>query len=102
MSTRILIADDDPVSLGLLKRRLENWKYSVTAVEDGAAALRELRRPGAPRLVILDWMMPGLPGPDIVRLLRKEHNASYTYVMLLTAKSGRSDLVAGLDAGADD
>jgi diguanylate cyclase (GGDEF)-like protein len=81
---------------------LSSWGYSVTVVEDGTAALRELESNDAPKLALLDWMMPGLEGPEVVRQIRKSRPDSYVYVLLLTARSERSDLLLGLASGADD
>ena len=101
---RILIADDDPVSRTFLLRTLEHLGYAVDAVADGAAAWRRLQAPDAPRLAILDWMMPEIDGPTVCRRLRarQQDEASYVYVILLTSRTQKADLISGLDAGADD
>lgn len=102
MGTKILIAEDGAVSRRLLEIQLSDWGYSVIAVENGSDALRELKSMDAPKLAILDWMMPGMDGPEVVREIRKAKPDSYVYVLLLTAKSNKSDLLFGLDSGADD
>src|SRR5579863_1408401 len=102
MGTKILIAEDGAVSRRLLRRLLDSWGYSVTEVEDGAAALKELLQPEASKLAILDWEMPGLNGTEVVQQLRSMRPASYTYILLLTARTDKSDVLAGLDSGADD
>jgi two-component system cell cycle response regulator len=102
MSTKVLIAEDGAVSRRLLKTMLDEWGYTVLEVQDGVAALQELQKIQAPKLAILDWMMPGLDGPEVVQQLRTARTASYTYVLLLTAKTDKSDILAGLDSGADD
>jgi two-component system cell cycle response regulator len=102
MSTKILIADDSSVSRRLLSRLLEQWKYEIIEVEDGIAALKALQVANAPRLAIIDWVMPGLNGPEVVKELRATQHEMYTYVLLLTAKGEKSDLLCGLDAGVDD
>lgn len=99
---RILIAEDDPVSRRLLEATLTKWGYEVVATTDGRAALEALRGPGAPQLAILDWMMPELDGPDICRQVRQAQPAQAPYLILLTTKGSKEDLVAGLEAGADD
>jgi diguanylate cyclase (GGDEF)-like protein len=99
---RILVADDDPVSRRVLEATLGKWGYDVVAAFDGAEALRILQEPDAPRLAILDWDMPGADGTDICRQLRKRQDKTYTYLILLTAKGAKEDLIAGLEAGADD
>lgn len=101
LSMQILIADDDPVSRRLLEAALAKMGHQVVAVDNGLAAVEGLLAPGAPDLAILDWMMPGADGLDVCREVRK--NASqYVYVILLTAKDRREDMVVALDAGADD
>jgi two-component system cell cycle response regulator len=102
MSTRILIADDDPVSCRLLGAYLRRWDYDVIAVADGNEAQRILQGEDAPNLAILDWMMPGLDGIDVIKQLRSTKQEPYTYILLLTAKGEKQDILQGLDAGADD
>lgn len=102
MGRKILIADDSDFSRRWLRHLLDKWDYSVTEVADGTAALRELQAADAPKLAILDWMMPGLDGPEVVQWLRRTKRNSYTYVLLLTAKTEKSDVLVGLESGADD
>ncbi|MEL6345066.1 MAG: diguanylate cyclase [Myxococcota bacterium] len=100
---RLLLADDDKISALRLRRLLETWGYEVEAVNDGERALAGLSKPTAPKLAILDWMMPGLRGPEIIRRLRLEGDSrDYQYIILLTSRNDQSDVVAGLEAGADD
>jgi DNA-binding response OmpR family regulator len=98
--TRILIAEDDPVSREVLALRLDQWGYEVVVTRDGQTALAELRKPDAPALAILDWMMPELTGVEICRRIREADKS--IYVILLSARSQKEDLVEGLQAGADD
>lgn len=98
----VLIADDDPVSLHLLKAKLLKWKYNVTICTDGLEAWRIMQEDGPPRLVILDWMMPGLDGIEICQKIRKYRNTPYIYIILLTSRGETADLVSGMEAGADD
>ena len=98
---RILIADDEPISRKLLHATLERLGHEVVAVSDGAEAIEALLAPDAPRLAILDWMMPGMNGLDVCRAIR-ECAAPYVYVVLLTARDTPEDVVTGLEAGADD
>src|SRR5690348_18415778 len=86
----------------LLQSWLEGHGYSVTIAENGQQAWELLQSENAPKLVILDWMMPGMTGPEICRKLRAQTSQQYHYVLLLTARSDKQDLVAGLEAGADD
>jgi DNA-binding response OmpR family regulator len=99
---KILLADDDEITRLTLTSALEGWVHEVVAYTDGHAAWDGLRIPGAPRLALLDWQMPGMDGPDICRALRAEPALESTYVVLLTARDSKADLIAGLAAGADD
>ena len=98
----ILIADDEPVSRRILQDLLAKWGYTVVSVEDGNAAWELLKTSEAPRIVLLDWMMPGMNGVDVCRELRRQRPAPYTYVLLLTAKDAKESVVEGLESGADD
>jgi len=98
----ILIAEDDPVSRRLLEATLVKWGYDVTVACDGTEAWQILRSEDAPRLAILDWMMPGMDGLTICRNIREAHDLPSIYIILLTARGRKDDIVAGLEAGADD
>jgi two-component system cell cycle response regulator len=99
---RILIAEDDPVSLRVLHAFLTKWKYQVVVATDGLEALRILESEDAPSLAILDWMMPGMEGPEICRRVRQIAGRPYIYILLLTARTHKGDLLRGLAFGADD
>jgi two-component system cell cycle response regulator len=99
---KILIADDEPVSRHMLRGFLVKWGYEVITVEDGNAAWEHLKSPAAPRMALLDWMMPGQNGIDVCREMRKQRPAPYTYILLLTAKDAKESVVEGLESGADD
>ncbi|HEY2646914.1 MAG TPA: diguanylate cyclase [Candidatus Acidoferrales bacterium] len=99
---RILIADDESVSRRMLQALLMKWGYEVIAVEDGDAAWEKLKSPDAPRMALLDWMMPGQNGVDVCRALRNQRPEPYTYMLLLTAKDAKESVVEGLESGADD
>lgn len=99
---RILIADDDAVSRMILEAHLAKWGYEVVAAADGDEAWRILQSADAPRLAILDWLMPGLDGVEICRKLRKEARDSRTYLILLTMLHGEDDVLNAMRAGADD
>lgn len=86
----------------LLEQLLCGWGYDVTVVVDGLAAVRELVKPDAPKVAILDWMMPGLDGPDVIRRVRDLKPDSDIYMLLLTGKTGNGDIASGRDSGADD
>jgi len=99
---RILIADDDPAFRDLLKERLAKWGYEVVIAENGNEAWQALQADDAPSLAILDWMMPGMAGIEVCRRVRKEKEEPYTYIILLTSQQQDEDIVAGMEAGADD
>ncbi len=99
---RILIAEDDPISRRLLEVTLGKWGYEVISCPDGQSAWEILQQPEAPSLAILDWMMPGMDGLQVCREVRQLITEPYTYMLLLTAKSQKADIIAGLEAGADD
>ncbi len=99
--TKLLLADDDPFFQTLIGGLLAP-DYELVIVPDGSEAWRELQKPDAPRLAILDWVMPGLTGPQICRRVRASSSLSSTYLILLTARNNESDIVSGLRAGADD
>jgi len=98
----ILIAEDDPVSRRVLEAALEKDGHEIRSVVDGARAWEALEPPDAPRLAILDWMMAGMDGTEICRRLRAAPSPRPTYVILLTARGRKEDVLAGLEAGADD
>jgi two-component system cell cycle response regulator len=99
---KILIADDEPVSRLMLQSLLAKWGYEVVAADDGNAAWEKLKAKDAPRMALLDWMMPGQNGVDVCRSLRKNRPEPYTYILLLTAKDAKESVVEGLESGADD
>ena len=99
---KILVAEDDATSRRLLEVSLTRTGYGVVSATDGQQAWDILQDADPPRLVILDWMMPGRDGIEICRELREQERASYIYVMLVTTKTRTEDIVAGLEAGADD
>jgi two-component system, cell cycle response regulator len=99
---KILIADDDGMSRRLLEKTLEREGYEVIAVDNGRLALQQLSLPDGPRLALLDWMMPELDGPGVCREVRKQHERPYVHIVLLTSRGSKEDVVAGLEAGADD
>jgi two-component system, cell cycle response regulator len=98
---RILVADDSAVSRKLLEHALENEPCQVLFAQNGGEALQIISE-SRPHIVITDWMMPGLSGPDLCKKIREDGNAEYTYIILLTSSSDLERLVEGLAAGADD
>ncbi len=99
---KILIAEDEPAFRQLLEEILPRWGYEVVVTNDGNEAWQVLRSDDAPRLTILDWLMPGMDGLELCRKIREEATKSYTYIILLTSQQKDEDLVAGMAAGADD
>lgn len=102
IDNRILIVDDDPNSRVLLKTILTKTGFSVVVAEGGREALKIIEAPEAPRMIICDWMMPGIDGLEVLKHVREKEESSYTYFILLTAKVQSEDLVKGINAGADD
>ena len=98
----ILIAEDDAPSRLMLQSLLTKWGYTVTVATDGDEAWRILCEPAHPLLVILDWLMPGIEGPEIVRRLRVKEGGNPHYVIIMTSGTSDSSLALALDAGADD
>ena len=99
---RILIAEDELVPRCVLERTLREWGHEVVTGFDGLAAWEVFQGEDAPRLAILDWMMPGLDGPEVCRRARGLARREPTYCILLTARDGKADVAAGLEGGADD
>jgi sigma-B regulation protein RsbU (phosphoserine phosphatase) len=99
---RILIADDDRTSTLMLSGTLAQWGFEVVVVHDGGEAWDRIVGDEPPELAIVDWMMPVLDGIELCRRIRAATLRSPVYVILLTARTSRRDLVAGLEAGADD
>jgi two-component system, cell cycle response regulator len=101
-SQTVLVAEDDPVFRHLLERQLSAWGYRVITVNDGQEAWDALQKPDSPDLLILDWMMPSLDGVELCRRIRQERNHRYEYILLLTGKDEKQDVIDGLNSGADD
>jgi diguanylate cyclase (GGDEF)-like protein len=99
---RILIAEDDALSRTLLERTLQRAGYAVISVENGAQAIAELVKHDAPRLALLDWIMPEMDGVEVCREMRRRKEQAYTYLILLSSRESKGDIVAGLESGADD
>jgi DNA-binding response OmpR family regulator len=99
---KILVADDDFDLRLALQTTLPRWGFEVMSASDGVEAWQALQAADAPRLAILDWMMPGLDGLEVCKLVRDHPGTASTYIMLLTARRDKADLVTGLVGGADD
>ncbi len=100
--TKVLVADDDRGAALLVQRTLERWGLDVVVAADGADAWDCLDRDPGIGLGILDWTMPGIEGPDLCRRIRASDRHEHLYVLLLTHRDSRRDLVTGLDSGAND
>jgi len=99
---RILIAEDEKIARTRLARKMNSWGYEVVSVPGGNEAWEILQQKDAPNLIILDWMMPGMDGVEICRRLKQIETKTPSYIILLTSLDNEEDIVAGLDAGADD
>lgn len=99
---KILIADDDPVSLLYLQNALKEGGHEVITVADGKNAYDMLKRPGAPMLAVIDWMMPEMDGIDVCRMLRETVRDRYIYLIILTSRKETQFAVEAINAGADD
>ena len=98
----ILIVEDEPISRRLLEYTLRRWGYEVTTTTDGNEAWEALQSPAPPSLVISDWMMPGMDGLELCHRIRSQERPGYTYLIILTARGKKEDVIKGLEAGADD
>lgn len=99
---KILIAEDDPASLKILVAMFEKWGYDVLSAEDGAEAWKIYLDNDDIQLILSDWMMPIIDGVELCNMVRSQKDRRYTYFLILTAKSQVNDIVAGIEAGADD
>ncbi len=99
---KVLAAEDNPVFQSMLRTMLTKWGYDAVITRDGVQAWEQLCSDEAPRMAILDWMMPGMDGVELCRRVRAAAREPYIYILLLTARTDASDLVEGMDAGADD
>ena len=99
---QVLVADDDAVSRTIVGAMLKKAGYPVIYATDGEQAWRTLDCGDPPALALLDWEMPGLQGPEVVKRIRGTEMPSPTYVILLTSRHSSADIVEGLRAGADD
>ena len=99
---QILVVDDDPITLHMVVSRLRQWGYEVVSCADGESAWKLLEEGTNPQMAIVDWMMPGMNGPELCQKLRERPDRPYVYFILLTGRSKPEDLIVGLDSGADD
>jgi phosphoserine phosphatase RsbU/P len=99
---RVVIVEDDRVTARSLTGLAASWGYETVVAPDGESALRIIAEETAPHLVLLDWMLPGMNGPEVCRRIRSLQLKTPSYLILLTSKSTREDVVEGLNAGADE
>lgn len=99
---KILIAEDDTTSKTMLEAILRKWGHEVISHATGMDAWEAMQASDAPRLLILDWVMPGMDGLVLCRKLREQTRSDPIYIIMLTAHGERANIVQGLDAGADD
>ncbi len=99
---KILVAEDDAPSSFILQSLLTSWGYTVITAADGNEAWSILSEPDHPKLLLLDWMMPGIEGPEIVRRLRKRGTERPYYSIIITSRSDTGSAASALNAGADD
>ncbi len=99
---KVLAAEDNPVFQSMLRNLLTRWGFDAVIARDGSEAWDILQSEEAPRLAILDWMMPGMDGVEVCRSVRAAKREPYIYILLLTARAESEDLVAAMEAGADD
>jgi two-component system, NtrC family, sensor kinase len=101
-SSKVLVADDDRVSCELLHGLLSSWGYEVVTAYDGREALKILQMEDGPSLAVLDWMMPEIDGTQICQRIRASRSSRYIFVILVTGRLERQDVIEGLGSGADD
>jgi sigma-B regulation protein RsbU (phosphoserine phosphatase) len=99
---KVLVADDDTIARRLLETSLRQWQYDVVITCNGREAWNALQEPDAPRLAILNWMMPEVSGLEVCRRVRATPALAQMYLILVTARTEKADVVAGLDTGADE
>jgi sigma-B regulation protein RsbU (phosphoserine phosphatase) len=99
---KVLIAEDEPISRCMLVAAFTEWGYEPVGTSDGVGAWQILQAEDAPKLAVLDWTMPGMDGLEICRRVREKHTPEPTYLILLTGRNAKADVVAGLLAGAND
>jgi diguanylate cyclase (GGDEF)-like protein len=101
VAIQVLIAEDDKVTMEILKKNLRGWGYNIVTVDTGQQAWKILKT-GDIHMAVLDWIMPGMSGPELCQKVRQEKRDRYIYLILLTSKDNPKDIIQGLTAGADD
>ena len=98
----VLVAEDDRITARVLEKQLRARGYEVQVVYTGAEAWLALSAPSPPLVALLDWTMPGVSGPELCRNVRAREGAPFVYLVLLTGRDQTTDVVAGMNAGADE
>ncbi|MBK7972619.1 MAG: response regulator [Deltaproteobacteria bacterium] len=98
---KVLIAEDDPVTRNLLSQQIRKLGHEVVSAADGRSAW-DLYRAGSPQVLVSDWIMPGIDGPELCRWVRSDNRPLYTYIIMTTILGGKGCYLEGLQAGADD
>lgn len=99
---KVLVAEDDLISRRLLQGTLERWGYETVLASTGTEAWEILQSPDAPSIAILDWMMPGMDGTQVCAQAREHPHTAGVYILLLSARDRKEDLISGLESGAND
>ncbi len=99
---KVLVAEDDLTSRMMLEGILGNWGYDVTSVEDGSRAWEILQKKDCPKVAILDWVMPGMDGLEVCKKVKAVESLTPVYIIILTGRDTKKDIVKGFDQGADD
>jgi phosphoserine phosphatase RsbU/P len=99
---KVLVAEDDFTSRSMLQAMVSRWGFEVVAVPDGVQGWAQLQKPDGPRLALLDWMMPGMDGLEVCRRARQVVQPDPPYLIMVTARVSKGDIVTGLEAGAND
>jgi len=99
---KILVVDDSEMTRMILQGRLTQWGYEIVSARDGYEAWNILQKEDRPNTILLDWMMPNMNGIELCKRIRQHLKEPYIYIILLTAKKGKQDLIEAMDAGADD
>jgi two-component system cell cycle response regulator len=99
---QVLLVEDSPVYRKLVGTHLENWGFKLVIAQDGSDAWGLLQHAECPKLILLDWVLPGMDGIDICRKIRQAKGPQYSYIIILTGKDARKDMLEAMQAGADD
>lgn len=99
---QVLIVDDDSTSRIILQMIVSRWGFETILAENGEQAWEILQSDSSPKLLLLDWMMPGIDGPALCRMISEKMNRERYYILMLTGRGSKKDLVMGLESGADD